>query len=442
MRKKLLLCRPKGGLNDTLCQISICRDYASKYDRRLMVDTKRGSLGVSVFEFLVPFAESENSFMYDPESVYSQLNDYQRVVPPELARRVDDFKLQYRREYRDRVISGTDVRVAFELECDYSETLLVHAQSGGGVASINVLSHAAFSPPVAQAIGKVIAKLGPNYLAAHIRNTDMNTDYHSFFEDIKPRVEGRRLLICSDDAKCKAYAHDYFDKTEVLESSETPDTQGKRLHDNSMQSPHDRLMAVFVDLMALSMSDRIFITEARVGQNTRSKLSGFSLLAAALHKDHLVRNRLLTSAHHADRVAMGFDGCAAWDAPDSSLSRMSIGMLPVEVAGDSGDLRTFGEVNSNALFSEEQLSETKHSSYDVQQQRSELIEALIKERNAAKKEGTRLSRQLERQIKRSHVFEAGAKRQRKRYKTLRGILVFVSLGLLIFSVLGVLTFIL
>ena len=39
-----LLCRPRGGLNDTLCMIEMCWRYAEKFDRQLIIDTKNSAL--------------------------------------------------------------------------------------------------------------------------------------------------------------------------------------------------------------------------------------------------------------------------------------------------------------------------------------------------------------------------------------------------------------
>jgi hypothetical protein len=38
---RILLCRPQGGLNDTLCQIHRCIIYAFVHHRKLIIDTTR-----------------------------------------------------------------------------------------------------------------------------------------------------------------------------------------------------------------------------------------------------------------------------------------------------------------------------------------------------------------------------------------------------------------
>ncbi|MDR1911169.1 MAG: hypothetical protein LBQ52_02325 [Helicobacteraceae bacterium] len=41
--KKYIFCRPRGGLNDILCQIDICILYAIDYRRVLYIDTSRSA---------------------------------------------------------------------------------------------------------------------------------------------------------------------------------------------------------------------------------------------------------------------------------------------------------------------------------------------------------------------------------------------------------------
>ena len=36
---KYVLCRPRGGLNDMLCEIEKCRMYAQQHGRKLLIDT-------------------------------------------------------------------------------------------------------------------------------------------------------------------------------------------------------------------------------------------------------------------------------------------------------------------------------------------------------------------------------------------------------------------
>ena len=48
---KVVLCRPRGGLNDTLCQIQRCFAYCRKHGRTLVLDTSRSGLRDDFFRY-------------------------------------------------------------------------------------------------------------------------------------------------------------------------------------------------------------------------------------------------------------------------------------------------------------------------------------------------------------------------------------------------------
>jgi hypothetical protein len=68
--ERYLLCRPHGGLNDTLCQIEKCWKYALKSDRVLIIDTRNSGLHADFSEY---FEAKEKSlrFIFDthPETL-------------------------------------------------------------------------------------------------------------------------------------------------------------------------------------------------------------------------------------------------------------------------------------------------------------------------------------------------------------------------------------
>ena len=319
----ILLCRTVIGLNDTLQQLARCWDYAIEHQRILIADPLPASFGVPVLRYLVPFVGSGCVVWAGSAHLYRALNRYDNVVPPDLAGQVDQSdRCQYRgirRLWKRR----STTRATFNFKTRHDAELIIHARGGGGERSITTLSRMAFRPEFARKIGAALSGLKSEYLAVHIRNTDMQTDYRRFFESIRPQLEGQRLLICSDDIQCKNYAKKYFRKTEVIESTQTPDTNGAALHGNPEFDQDAHTQAAFTDLMALAMAKEILVTET-----DRSRLSGFSRLALLLHQDRQLCDQLLTSATGADRVRLGFSEHPTREAPNADLVRPDLNLLP------------------------------------------------------------------------------------------------------------------
>ena len=81
---KYLLCRPRGGLNDTLNQIELCWRYSEIYNRILIIDTEYLiSTGISVkfsslFEVLDP---SKNIILDLSKTLLDNLNQLNTFPP-------------------------------------------------------------------------------------------------------------------------------------------------------------------------------------------------------------------------------------------------------------------------------------------------------------------------------------------------------------------------
>lgn len=89
MTHKVILNRPVAGLNDTLCQVARCWDYAIDHDRILVIDPFPGSARIDLLKYLLPFGGSGCHVWAGLPSLYERLNSYTSVVPSELAGLID-----------------------------------------------------------------------------------------------------------------------------------------------------------------------------------------------------------------------------------------------------------------------------------------------------------------------------------------------------------------
>ena len=66
-KEKFLLCRPQGGLNDTLCQIELCWRYAARFNRTLIIDARKSGLHADFSEFFQQ-KKASNKILLDVSS--------------------------------------------------------------------------------------------------------------------------------------------------------------------------------------------------------------------------------------------------------------------------------------------------------------------------------------------------------------------------------------
>lgn len=267
-----VICRPRGGLNDTLCQIEKCWQYAEMTGRTLLVDGSCSDFCRRISDIFVPRSETR-SVHFDPDPLLlDQLDPEGRAGGPRAAsRRTFDFCRRYR------------------------TPVLIHERAGGGLESVHLLERVVLDAAVRAVVLERLAMLDASYLAVHVRNTDLRTDAGSLFRRIAPRVHGRTLLVCSDDARVIDQARRVFASSRVVTVSEIPDLTGAPLHhgaavqDEAVRRRH--AVDAIVDLLALGGAETVFYATDSVytkRSGDRVKVSGFSRLAA-----HLASNKYL-----------------------------------------------------------------------------------------------------------------------------------------------------
>lgn len=95
LEAKYLLCRPRGGLNDTLSQIEKCWRYADSHDRILIVDTEyliSYGIGIAFDKIFKLKKHSENVLLKLDPLLRAELN-LASVFPSPLKSRIDSYKI-------------------------------------------------------------------------------------------------------------------------------------------------------------------------------------------------------------------------------------------------------------------------------------------------------------------------------------------------------------
>ena len=89
---KYVICRPHGGMNDSLDVVEQCWRYAERYDRRLLVDMKHSAFCKSLADYFVPINKSGVDFSYRYRA-FSRLDNL--TCEPRLAQhRINRYKVR------------------------------------------------------------------------------------------------------------------------------------------------------------------------------------------------------------------------------------------------------------------------------------------------------------------------------------------------------------
>ena len=154
---KYVLCRPMGGLNDTLNQIKICWKYCEEFNRVLLIDTSYCGLLDDISHYfevreslltrIAPLWLKKVKSSYLPKKASRDvrlnlnLDDLPQLHPTDIKpegclRPGEDYDFQFTKDIKNFTKTGTTTQITFDMECDHSEKVLIHHQCGGGKKSI------------------------------------------------------------------------------------------------------------------------------------------------------------------------------------------------------------------------------------------------------------------------------------------------------------------
>jgi hypothetical protein len=287
-----VLFRPLGGFNDTLCGLWRCAEYARKFGRLLIIDTYFSGLMTDFGDFFeVDLADIRVELAPQPEILLAYLDAKSVRWPRDAEIPAHDFLV--REEYLNALKKLEPIIQKFSTSRAYSERLLIHHASGGGISSHNILTKLRVNEDIRGQLRDFAETLPPNYIGVHIRNSDYKTEYRAFLRSIarRNRADNRFIYVGTDNSAVVEFAARVFPPNRLLRPrSSTAVVPGKPLHDRNSYSHDsqrrkatiDMLVTLFVLAGATSLEfPRVYKTDSK----HQISLSGFSLLARFLHEN-------------------------------------------------------------------------------------------------------------------------------------------------------------
>ena len=331
-----VLCLPtRCGFNDVLTLIWDSYSYAKKFNRHLIVDTRLSGLhdslssyftvrnefsGVEIELSMQQFHDFNKMSCYPDEyqgklpQLYHYRSNYVRskatnaiiekiitvgnLIRYSIRPTLDQIPFS-RADYFKTIACGYFKKSHLKSLSEHGEQLVIHHRSGGGDYAIHALSMLQLRKEVQEHVRSKLEICGPDYDALHIRHTDYKTNYVPFVKDIKPKLENRTLLLCSDNPDVIDTVRAMLDRTKVVVLSDILSKRriksGVPLHRNGfadMAFTRRRNLDMLTDLMAMANSRHLYFTQIL---NLRGKLSysGFSRLAKHLHERPRVWNAMM-----------------------------------------------------------------------------------------------------------------------------------------------------
>lgn len=149
--------------------------------------------------------------------------------------------------------------------------MLIHDHSGGDLNSIYCLARLKLSDDFKrEVLNRLVPVIGKQYTSVVIRHTDYQTDYKSFFNDIKARCASKTIFLCSDSIEVLTFARSFFDKSELIVPSTPPETHGLGLARysfvcNDYQLSYDLMVNALCDLIGLALGSELLTSAITPG---------------------------------------------------------------------------------------------------------------------------------------------------------------------------------
>ena len=280
---RFLLCRPRGGLNDTLCQIHKSIIHSLRFNRMLVIDTKRSGMlddFSQYFETVVPFNNIKTKLTRDQEI----LLNHHPCHPNSFKGNIDSYQLEYVPAIHNYVGTGPSADRPCISLVDPPETVLVHEQCGGG-RGYQALPYFKFTTRVSNEITERLLMLPEHYTAIHIRYADVPFDYQSFLTLLQNRLQDHAVLMCTDSLEVLRESVRILNRSTIYQIANIPDVGGEKLHDNPRITNFNTNLGALADLIAIATAkEAIFPSSPDVYP------SGFTRLATDLSsRDDLIR---------------------------------------------------------------------------------------------------------------------------------------------------------
>lgn len=340
MSERFIVCIPRGcGFNDVLCQISEAYAFASKTNRKLVIDTRLSGLADGFSNYVIskdPSIEIElsnyrltqlNSLSCYPNELegkidllyhtflaveskkssvwryFNTLNNFSKLIAYLLKPTFHYLKFN-RIDFFFNYLKIRKKTLCIDLDdyLDNSADVIVNFRSGGGLASHKSIDLFKLRPEISLEVEKRLKHLGEDYDAIHIRHTDYQTDFESFLVNIRDELKGRKVLLCTDNKSIIKYTTRILEDSIIIDNSnnnttELSSTKAKPLHfqwNLPLIVRRENNIKMLADLVGLARSSRLFFPKIiRWGNNPHSGISGFSTLAEGLHNDPALLDRWL-----------------------------------------------------------------------------------------------------------------------------------------------------
>jgi len=196
--EKWIICKPRGGMIDTFSLIVMCLKHAVKFNRTLVIDTRKS---LHFKDGFFKYFSSKNSKIFegDTDEIYKHIN-HLSFYPKELTL---DFL-----EFDPYVNKQENI----DLDKNYSEDVVIygHVNSNLDRDIFYFFRNFDVNPIILDLYKKRLSLLPENYTAVHVRNSDYKSDVPLFIHEHKDIIKNDNIFLATDDTQSIQLFKEHF----------------------------------------------------------------------------------------------------------------------------------------------------------------------------------------------------------------------------------------
>lgn len=285
---KYFIVYPRGGFVDIISVIEKCLNYAVKYDRQMIIDSRKSQMNDDIQKYIQ--FNHPKIHICDLDIFYSSIRElsvYPSIAKDKLntiGHRHTNGIFMYITETGEKISLKTD------LTKDYIEDIVLYCHCRDcGIGTI-IFNYIRFTDFIINEYRKRLSILPKGYISFHIRNTDYKSDVSSFLETYKEKMLSLPFFLASDNQNNIDTIKSEFGSNVYTFSKGS--TTGFPLHflgGKTEEYKKQNIIDGICDLLLLASGKEIYYSQ---------KNSGYSNLAVYLQKNSQLLEKIAPFDSH------------------------------------------------------------------------------------------------------------------------------------------------
>lgn len=291
-KEKYVLCRPQGGLNDMLCQIEKCCQYAEQNNRTVIVDSNYFASS-NFNDDLDKYFYSKQTKLFLSIRNYSEVIEGMSVFPHNLMGKINSYDAYYNLDKRSFCDKINNQPLTFDFNRSYVEDVLIHHTGGGGSLSKEMMLRMGLNKNILKELLTRVKSIKSGWVGVHVRNTDYESNYIELINFLQ-KQNFEKIFLATDSAEVKRAFKSSLVNKKIYSFASFLSEDGSPIHKNARHKTDifNRNQDAILDLLMLALSQKLYFTQIKKTE-TSGSYSGYSILAQNLWKSKIYLKYLL-----------------------------------------------------------------------------------------------------------------------------------------------------